>query len=229
MDLLLGKEYAAVRRRQIDPARAAEASAGGLPAEVPGDTTYFCTADVEGNLVSYITSLSAAFGCGEVVEGTGILLNNRAGRGFELREGHPNCIAPGKRTMHTLMPFAAFRGGQPWLIWGTEGGDRQPQWNLQVLLNLVHAGMTVQEAIEAPRWHSFPGTDPATVEAPFELRIEQGYPAETIAELERRGHKVRLMEAFEGGGAVQAIVIDVDRGVYQGGSDPRVDGCAIGF
>jgi gamma-glutamyltranspeptidase/glutathione hydrolase len=110
LDRLLDKTYAATRRREIDPGRAAEAPRGGL-AEVPGDTTYLCVADVEGNLVSYITSLSAAFGCGEVVEGTGIMLNNRAGRGFELVAGHPNCIAPGKRTMHTLVAYMAFRGG----------------------------------------------------------------------------------------------------------------------
>jgi gamma-glutamyltranspeptidase/glutathione hydrolase len=97
IDRLLDKEYAARRRREIDPRRAAEARAGGLSAEVPGDTTYFCTADVEGNVVSYITSLSASFGCAEIVEGTGIMLNNRAGRGFSL-EAHPNRIAPGKRT-----------------------------------------------------------------------------------------------------------------------------------
>ncbi|MGH7428082.1 MAG: gamma-glutamyltransferase, partial [Candidatus Methylomirabilaceae bacterium] len=191
-------------------------------------TTYFCTADVEGNLVSYITSLSAAFGCGEVVEGTGIMLNNRAGRGFELTAGHPNCIAPGKRTMHTLMPCMAFKDGAPYLVWGTPGGDAQPQWNLQVFLNIVEAGMNLQQAIEAPRWQSFPSTDPATRDAPFELRLEEGYPAETVAELERRGHRVRAMGPMEGGGGAQAIMIDPRRGIYLGGSDPRVDGCAIG-
>jgi gamma-glutamyltranspeptidase/glutathione hydrolase len=227
--ILLDKAYAARRRRAIDPNRTAEVPAPGLPAEVPGDTTYLCTADVEGNLVSYITSLSAAFGCGEIVEGTGIMLNNRAGRGFELRRDHPNCIAPGKRTMHTLAPYMAFRDGAPWLAWGTPGGDAQPQWNLQILLNLVEAGMDLQEAIEAPRWQSFPGTDPATVESAFELRIEEGYPAETLAELERRGHRLRPLTSLEGGGGAQAIMVDRERGIYRGASDPRVDGCAIGL
>ncbi|MDQ7841506.1 MAG: gamma-glutamyltransferase [bacterium] len=208
---LLDKGYAARRREGM------------------GNTTYFCVADCEGNLVSYITSLSAAFGCGEIVEGTGILPNNRAGRGFTLEAGHPNCIEPGKRTMHTLTPYMAFRGGMPWLAWGTPGGDAQPQWCLQVLLNLVESGMSPQQAVEAPRWHSFPGTDPATLGSQFELRVEEGFPAETLAELERRGHRVMPAASPEGGGGAQAILVDHTRGAYLGASDPRVDGCAIGL
>jgi gamma-glutamyltranspeptidase/glutathione hydrolase len=226
---LLDKGYAAWRRGAIDPDRASEAPPSAAPAEVPGETTFLCTADADGNLVSYITSLSAAFGSGEVVEGTGILLNNRAGRGFELREGHPNCIAPGKRTMHTLCPYLACRDGAPFLVWGTPGGDAQPQWCLQVLQNVVDAGMNIQEAIEAPRWTSVPGTDPATVRSPFELRLEEGFPPQTLDALERRGHRLRPLGELESGGGVQAIVVDLERGLYQGGSDPRVDGCAIGF
>ncbi|MDR7482117.1 MAG: gamma-glutamyltransferase [Armatimonadota bacterium] len=225
---LLDKTYAARRRRALDMGKAAEMPAGGLT-EVTGDTTFFCTADVEGNMVAYITSLSASFGCGEIVEGTGIMLNNRAGRGFSLEAGHPNCIAPGKRTMHTLSPYLATRDGLPWLAWGTPGGDAQPQWNLQIFQNLVDAGMDLQAAIEAPRWHSFPGTDPATVDQAFELRIEEGYPAETLAELTRRGHRLKPMGEMEGGGGAQAIIADRARGIYTGASDPRVDGCAIGL
>jgi len=228
LETLLDKGYAARRRRHLDMARATEVPAGGLT-EVTGDTTFFCTADVEGNMVAYVTSLSASFGCGEVVEGTGIMLNNRAGRGFSLEAGHPNCIAPGKRTMHTLSPYLATRDGAPWLAWGTPGGDAQPQWNLQILQNLLDAGMDLQAAIEAPRWHSFPGTDPATIEQPFELRVEDGYPAETLTELARRGHRIVPMGEMEGGGGAQAIAADRARGIYLGASDPRVDGCAIGL
>ena len=227
LDVFLSKDYAARRRRAIDPRQAQpDVPAGALP-EAVGDTTYFCVADREGNVVSYITSLSASFGCGEVVEGTGILLNNRAGRGFSLEGGHPNCIAPGKRTMHTLMPFMALKDGAPYLAWGTPGGDGQPQWNTQVFLNVVDGGMNVQQAIEAPRWFSFPGTDPANLPAPFELRLEAGFPEETRARLAALGHSVREMGEMEAGGGCQAILIDA--GVYQGGSDLRVDGCAIGY
>ncbi len=223
---LLSKEYAARRREAIDPRRAqTQVPAGALP-EAVGDTTSFCVADSAGNLVSYITSLSASFGCGEVVEGTGILMNNRAGRGFTLQEGHPNSIAPGKRTMHTLMPFLAVRDMSPVLAWGTPGGDGQPQWNLQVFSNIVDGGFSVQEAIEAPRWMSFPTTDPATIAAPFELRVEDGFPDATLAALRSLGHAIRTMGEMESGGGAQ--VIAVNDGIYTGGSDPRVDGCAIG-
>ncbi len=228
VEALLDKSYAARRRREIDPGRAAKSCSGGLRTAEGGNTTYFCVADVEGNLVSYITSLSALFGCGDLVEGTGIMLNNRAGRGFLLAEGHPNCIAPGKRTMHTLTPYMALRDGVPWLVWGTPGGDAQPQWNLQVLQNLLHSGMDLQAAIEAPRWRSFPGADAGTLGGPFELRVEEGFPRESLEELARRGHVLAPMGALEGGGA-QAVLVDRSRGIYVGGSDPRVDGCAVGL
>lgn len=227
--ILLSKEYAAHRRQAIDPKRAsAIVQAGALP-EAVGDTTYFCIGDSEGTLVSYISSLSAKFGCGEVVEGTEILLNNRAGRGFVLDEGHPNCIAPGKRTMHTLMPFLALRNGAPYLAWGTPGGDGQPQWNVQIFINVVDNGMNVQQAVELPRWLSFPATDPANLPSPYELRLEPGFPEGMDAALTVLGHTVQGMEY---GGTDQppgAQVILVKDGVYFGASDPRVDGCAIGY
>jgi len=227
LQALLSKEFASRRRRAIDPRRSqAVVPAGALP-EAVGDTTYLCTADDEGNIVSFITSLSAIFGCGEVVEGTGILLNNRAGRGFTLDEGHPNCIAPGKRTMHTLMPFLALRGGTPWLAWGTPGGDGQPQWNLQAFSAVVDNDIPLQAVVELPRWTSFPTTDPATLPAPFELQAETGFPEETLRELEAMGHVVRRLEPVDQPGGMQAIM-RAD-GVYAGASDPRVDGCAVGF
>ncbi len=227
LDRLLSKEYARERRRALDPRRAQEAARPGALREQVGETTAFVVADHEGNLVSYITSLSAAFGCGEVVEGTGILLNNRAGRGFSLVRGHPNIVAPGKRTMHTLMAFLALRGGRPYLAWATRGGDAQAQWNFQVLSTIAHHGMNVQDAVERPRWFSFPSTDPATIESPFELRMEAGFPPATYEELKRLGHRVLTPRPAIGG--AQVICVESDHRVYAGGSDPRADGCAIGF
>lgn len=227
LELLLSREYASRRRQAIDHRRARSETVAGAMPEAVGDTTFFCVADREGTVVSYITSLSASFGCGEVVEGTGIVLNNRAGRGFSLQDGHPNCIAPGKRTMHTLMPFMALKDGMPYLAWGTPGGDGQPQWNIQVFLNIVESGMNIQQAIEAPRWFSFPGTDPANLPAPFELRMEAGFPDQTRSRLADLGHVLREMGEMESGGGCQAILIK--DGIYYGGSDPRVDGCAIGY
>ncbi|MDQ7820950.1 MAG: gamma-glutamyltransferase [Armatimonadota bacterium] len=227
LQTLLSKEYAARRRQAIDPQRAATEVAAGMVREAVGDTTALVAADAEGTVVCWITSLSASFGCAEVVEGTGILLNNRAGRGFELTPGHPNCIAPGKRTMHTLMAFLACRGGRPMLAWATPGGDGQPQWNTQVFSHIVDGGMGIQEAVEVPRWLSLPGTDPAGRPAPYELRLEAGFPPQTVDQLAQWGHAVREMGEMEAGGACQAVL--VDGAVYRAGSDPRVDGCAIGF
>ena len=224
---LLDKTYARGRRRAIDPARAQDRVEAGALREQVGDTTAFVVADAEGNVATYITSLSAAFGCGEVVDGTGILLNNRGGRGFSLVPGHPNLIAPGKRTMHTLMAFLATKDGRPHLAWATRGGDAQAQWNLQVLSDVVHHGMNVQQAVERPRWFSFPASDPATIAAPFELRLEAGFPAETYEQLRARGHRVLAPRPSTGG--VQVIRVQHDPLLFAGGSDPRPDGQAMGY
>jgi gamma-glutamyltranspeptidase/glutathione hydrolase len=227
LEPLLSKEFAARRRREIDHRRAQPAAAAGALPETVGETTYLCAADAEGSVVSMITSLSAMFGCGEVVEGTGFMLNNRAGRGFSLEDGHPNCIAPGKRTMHTLMPFLALREGRPALAWGTPGGDGQPQWNAQVFSAIVDGGIDLQTAVELPRWTSFPTTDPAHLPAPFELRLEAGFAEDTLSDLEALGHDIRRLAARSTLGGMQ--IIRMGEGVYEGASDPRVDGCAIGY
>jgi len=227
LETLLSKEFAARRRREIDARAARPAVAAGTLPEAVGETTYLCAADADGNVVSMITSLSAMFGCGEVIEGTGIMLNNRAGRGFTLEEEHPNCITPGKRTMHTLMPFLALRDGKPALVWGTPGGDGQAQWSAQAFSAIVDSHIEVQAAVELPRWTSFPTTDPAHLPAPFELRVEAGFPAHTLSELDGLGHDIKHLAARSTLGGMQAI--QVGEGVYVGASDPRVDGCAIGY
>lgn len=227
LDRLLDPGYAKTRRAAIDARQAVDGAAPGAIPEAAGDTTAFAVADRHGNVAAWITSIFSAFGCGEVVEGTGILLNNRAGRGFSLEPNHPNLIAPGKRTMHTLMAFVATRGGRPALAWATRGGDAQAQWDFQVLMNIAAHGMNVQAAIERPRWFSFPATDPHTLASPYELRMEAGFPAETYEGLRRRGHRVLTPSPSNGG--AQAIQVDAERGVYAAGSDPRADGCAIGF
>jgi gamma-glutamyltranspeptidase / glutathione hydrolase len=228
LDTLLAKDYADERREAIRDDLALDIVAPGALPETAGDTTYLCAADRDGNLVSLITSLSNPFGCGEVVPGTGILLNNRVGRGFSTDPTHPNALAPGKRTMHTLQCYLVFRDDAPYLVGGTPGGDAQPQWNLQVLTNLLDWGLNVQQAIEAPRWLSHPGTDPGTLGTPFELRLEDGFPPETWVDLEQLGHRLRLQRDFEASGA-QLIRVDAATGAYHGASDPRADGCAIGY
>ena len=225
---LLSKPFAARRRRAIDLDRAAPQIAGALPEDLHGDTSYFCVADGRGNAISFIHSLSAGWGSGVVGGETGITLNNRAGRGFTLEEGHPNVLAGGKRTMHTLNCYLLTRGGRLYAVGGTPGGDRQPQWNVQAITNLVDFGMGVQQAAEAPRWYSFPGTDPEHVGRPFELRMESRFGPEVAGALAARGHQVVDLGPWGGGGALQLIVREPN-GVLVGGSDPRPGGIALGF
>ncbi len=228
VDELLSKEYAEGRRRLIDTRKAAFEEEGGLAqAGVHNDnTTYFCVVDAEGNAVSFIHSLSHVFGSGFTAGDTGILMNNRVGRGFSLKEGHPNVIEPGKRTMHTLNAFMVFNNGSPYLIGGTPGGDSQPQWNVQVISSIIDFGLNVQEAAEAPRWVSSPGTDSHTVNHPFKVQLEGGMPESVVEDLRRRGHTMGEYPKGTFPGAVQLIMIDQKSGVRIGGSDPRADGYA---
>ncbi|MEE9149485.1 MAG: gamma-glutamyltransferase, partial [Candidatus Tectomicrobia bacterium] len=161
--------------------------------------------------------------------GTGVLFNNRAGRGFSLTPGHPNLIAPGKRTMHTLNCYLVTQDDQPVIIGGTPGGDFQPQCGLQILTNLIDFDLDPQAAVEAPRWWSFPGTDPATLDTQMELRLEVAMPDATGRDLQTIGHRVAWRQPGVYDGKVQLIVRDPQRGVLMGASDPRGDGHAAGI
>ena len=231
LEELLSPEYAAERRKLIDPKRAAPGvvRAGELAhsAAPTPSTSYFCVADKHGNAVSFIHSLSQYFGSGFVAGDTGVLLNDRAGRGFYLDEGHVNVIAPGKRTINTIHAYMAFADGKPALIGGTPGGDNQPQWNAQAVSNVFDHGMDVQEAADAPRWTHFPGTDPRTIDEPMALRMEDGFDEETKRALRALGHNVADYPAVGTPGAVQLIAIDHERGVRSGGTDRRSDGYPI--
>ncbi|MBA3413871.1 MAG: gamma-glutamyltransferase family protein, partial [Chloroflexia bacterium] len=199
---LLSKEWAAQRFETIAAGSAAEdVPAGALQ---DGDTTYISVVDSDGMMVSLIISVSANFGCGVVAGETGIILNNRVGRGFTLEDGHPNQYSPGKKTMHTLNCFSvADTDGRPVLVGGTPGGDGQPQWNLQTLVGLIDGGLDVQAAIELPRWTVWPGTDPLTLPNPYELRVENRLSEAALEDLASRGHRVRSVDAWGGGGASQ--------------------------
>ena len=229
LDELISKDYAGRRRPEIDPRKANNSGFPVFGEDGDGNTTYFCVADGAGNCVSWIHSLSNAFGSGFVAPGTGVLFNNRGGRGFSLEAGHPNIIEPGKRTMHTLNCYLVFKGGHPVIVGGTPGGDYQPQCGLQVLSNLIDHGMAPQEAVEAPRWWSFPGTDPGSIKTPFELRLEYGMPVALDQALEGLGHKVVRRRPGINDGKVQLIVREPDSGVLKGASDPRGDGHAAAW
>ncbi|MEW6268340.1 MAG: gamma-glutamyltransferase [Thermodesulfobacteriota bacterium] len=218
---LLDKAYARGRARLIDPSRALPGAAAGAPPPA-SETVYLTVADVEGNVVSLINSLYGAFGSGLVAGDTGIALQNR-GRGFVLDPAHANCIAPGKRPFHTLIPAMLFDDAGPRVSFGVMGGDVQAQGHLQVVSNLVDHGLNVQEALDAPRFHYLGGA---------EVALEDEFPARVAQELVELGHTVAgpLAALLRGGfGGGQAIAIDPATGCYWGGSDRRKDGCAIGY
>ncbi len=224
---LISKPFAALRRRLIK-ATSGYYEPGPVAAPIPGDgnTSYFCVVDKDGNALSFIHSLSMGFGSGFVAGNTGVLLNNRIGRGFSLVEGHPNMIEGGKRTMHTLNAYMIMREGRPYLVGGTPGGDRQIAWNAQVITNVLDHGMSAQEAVEAPRWASTPGTDPHNVEDPFVLELEGGMSDGDIESLRGMGHDVLAQSGRAYGGSAKLIVIDPATQVRTAGSDPRTDGHA---
>lgn len=212
---LLDKGFAAELRESIDPDRATV----GRPSpalEPHPDTVYLTVVDRDLNAVSFINSIYDAFGSGLVCQDTGVIFHSR-GRSFRLGEGHPNRLAPGKRPMHTIIPGMAFRGGELWMSFGVMGGDYQPVGHAHVISNMVDFGMDPQEAIDAARIMAYPG----------DIEAERGVPAATRAGLEARGHRVVEAGAPWGGG--QAIVVDRQRGVLMGGSDPRKDGLALGW
>jgi gamma-glutamyltranspeptidase/glutathione hydrolase len=212
---VLSKEHAEARRVAIDPA-AARTSA--IPA-MSSDTTSFVVVDGRGNCCSFIQSLFAPFGSAVAVPGLGIIMNNRM-NGFSLDPTHPNSLAPGKRTMHTLNTYMVFRAGRPYLVGNTPGADFQVQTNLQVITGIVDFGLDAQASVDAPRWG----------DTPDGLLVEDGMPAETMNELGRRGHQVsRVPRRTNGMGRPQAIVIDPESGAFIGGSDSRGEGGAAGW
>jgi gamma-glutamyltranspeptidase/glutathione hydrolase len=209
---LLSERYAEALRARIDPRHAAPDPV--VEPIGPNDTIYLTTADAQGNMVSLISSLSAAFGsaiaCGE----TGVLFQNR-GSNFRVQPGHPNTVAPRKRSLHTIIPGFATRAGAPWLAFGVMHGFYQPVGQTQVLQNLVDFGMDVQEAIDGPRG----------LRTPAGFEAERGIPNATLAELVARGHPVRMAGMAWGG--AQAIL--GEGGAWHAGSDPRKDGCALAY
>ena len=210
---LLDKNFAAKLAARID-----RATRVPLPrAPSPGDdTVYLTVVDRDRMAVSLINTLYSAFGVGICTDKTGIMLTNR-GACFVLDPDHPNAFGPGKRPMHTIIPALAFRDGRCELSFGVMGAHYQPMGHAQVITNMVDYGMDVQAAIDAPR--AFFLGDSAVV--------ERGLPEATVDGLRARRHDV--VRAPSPWGGAQAIGIDWQRGVLIGGSDPRKDGCALGY
>jgi gamma-glutamyltranspeptidase len=217
---LIDPDYLARQRALIDPARARPSVA---PGSFTGDTVYLCTADRDGNVVSLIQSNYMGFGSGVVVDETGIVLQNR-GAYFSLDSTSPNALAPSKLTLHTLIPSIALRDGRPAMVFGTMGGDGQPQIHLQVYTAVARFGLNIQEAIEMPRW--IHGAD-AEGES---IHVESRFPPETLESLRQRGHVVHPQDMWsQEMGYAQGIVFDSSIGVMQGGADPRAESIAAAW
>ena len=214
---LLSEEYSQKQRERINLNKAAKNVTPGLDWS-SGDTVYLCVVDKDRNVVSFINSLYNGFGSGLVAEGTGICLQNR-GSLFSLETGHLNVFEPRKRPFHTIIPAMVTKEDLPVLNFGCMGGDVQPQGQMQIFLNMTEFGMNVQQAIEAPRFVHF---DDNTV------ALEHGIDVLTRGKLLMKGHQLKAEPGQFFGGA-QAIAIDNENDVLFGGSDPRRDGCAIGW
>ncbi|HEX5228398.1 MAG TPA: gamma-glutamyltransferase [Bryobacteraceae bacterium] len=214
---LLSKEYAHKRAAQIDPDRANCHVKAGDP--VGSNTTYLTVVDKDGNIASWIQSVYSAFGSRVTVEGMGFALQNR-GASFTLDPKHPNVLAGGKRPFHTIIP-AFMEKGDEHIGFGIMGGAVQPMAHAQFVSNLVDYGMTLQEALEAPRFFKSgaPGCD---------VYIESRVPEQTLQQLSERGHEIRIgREYVETMGRGQAILHNSKTGVNYAASDPRADGAAI--
>jgi gamma-glutamyltranspeptidase/glutathione hydrolase len=234
---LLSKEYAAERRKLIDPNHASKQINPGNPVLDQGDTIYMCTADDEGNMVSLIQSNYRGMGSGIVVPGLGFMFQDR-GQLFSMDPGHANVYAPGKRPFHTIIPGFVMKDGKPWEAFGVMGGGMQPQGHVQVLTNQIDFALNVQEAGDASRWQHESGQEPigtgvtesgVKVEPAGFVDVESGIPYETVRELRKRGHDVRF--DVGGYGGYQAIKVEMHDGerVYVGASESRKDGQAAGY
>ena len=252
---LISKEYAAARARLIDPERAAydvkagnpwqyqQAQPQGIPAKAGAgqeqeDTTCFVVADGQGNAICQLQSIQSAWGSSLIAGDTGILLNNRMTY-WHLEEDHVDCLQPGKRVRHTMNPVMVFRGGptsgngtarQLALVCGTPGADTQVQTNLQVITHVLDFGMTVAEAVEAPRWRNT--QNPTESNIPHTcadaLLVESRFDPDALEGLRQRGHELNVLGGWEATGSEMMIQVDPETGALHGGADPRRDGYAVG-
>ena len=231
---LLSGGYAARQKQRIDPASAAivageryalprpqGALQPGSPEEFDGGmTTHFAVADRDGNVVTVTQTLGGSFGCGAAMGDTGIFLNNMASY-FELDEGSPNRIGPGKRVDFVVAPTQTMRDGKFFLSMGTPGGFGILQTTAQLLMNVLDFDLNIQQAIDAPRFRYVTERN---------VEMEEHFPVQIRREMAARGHMVKVIEKWSMivGGA-QGIMVDTEQGTFRGGADPRRDGLALGW
>ena len=238
--------YQPANYRRRGKAAAAANAAGAMQEE---DTTCFVVVDRWGNAVCQLQSIQSSLGASIVAGDTGVLLNNRMTY-WHLDPDHVDCLQPGKRVRHTMNPVMVFRGegsengsrnggsisvpggaGGLALVCGTPGADTQVQTNLQVITHVLDFGMTVAEAVEAPRWRNT--HSPTESNIPHEcdnlLYVESRFPAETLDALRQRGHTLEVMPGWGASGSEVMIQVDGETGALHGAADPRRDGYAVGW
>lgn len=213
---MLSDGWIAERRSHLDPRRAATPQAGAAHV---GGTAYLCAADGDGLLVSLIQSNFLSFGSGLHVPEWGINLNNR-GSSFTLDPARVNALAPAKLPMHTLMPAMAMRDGEPWLVFGTMGGDSQAQIQVQLLAHIVDDGDDPQDALGAPRWC----IDPSN----WALRAERSFPPGWFDALRSLGHEPQPTRSGDTGMG-HAHAIERTASGYAVATEPRAEGAALGL
>ena len=209
---LLSESYAKERRKLIT-----DRAINPYPGKPGGsDTVYLATADAEGNMVSYIQSNYMGFGSGLVVPGTGIALQNR-GANFSLDSSHANCLKPGKKTYHTIIPGFLTKNNRAVGPFGVMGGFMQPQGHVQVVMNMLDFGLNPQAALDAPRWQWIEGR---------KVKTEYHFPRHIAEALERKGHIIEGGLDSVGFGRGQIIWRD-NHGILMGATDPRADGAVV--
>lgn len=226
VDELISEQYAAERRKLINPDKAGRSYPAGKLKD--GDTIYMTVADKDGNMVSLIQSNYRGMGSGMTPPGLGFILQDR-GELFSLEEGHANVYEPHKRPFHTIIPAFITKDGKPWVSFGLMGGATQPQGHAQIVINMVDFGMNLQEAGDAPRILHNGSSQPTggVMTDGGVLQLETGIDYEVIRELIKMGHKISFNVGSYGG--YQAIMWDAVNKVYYGASESRKDGQAAGY
>lgn len=189
------------------------------------DTAYMSIVDKDGNSISLIQSIFHEFGSGFMPVGTGFFLQNR-GSHFSLDPNHPNTLEPNKHTFHTIIPSMALKDGKPYMLFGSMGGEGQPQTQCAMLTRVIDFGYNIQQAIESPRWlyGKTWGADSS------KLNLEGRIGSRIVNDLKKRGHEIEMVEDFsQTMGHAQGIIIDQERGIYSAGADPRGDGIALSW
>ncbi len=217
VEQMLSADYAAELRAAIKLDRAT-VPAAPAPVAAHADTVYLSVVDKDRNAVSFINSTFNSFGSGITGPKSGVVLQNRGGA-FSVDPDHPNCIAPGKRPMHTIIPGMLVKNGRAVMPFGVMGGHYQAAGHARFLTNLLDYDLDVQQSMDMARIFPAPGE--------VEVEAESGVPQDVLAKLEDMGHSFCAPSKPIGGS--QAIQIDWEEGTLAGGSDPRKDGCALGY